>query len=89
MTGRHRPKWTAPLALVMLIGSALADAGPEQRVRLREEVTVLLQQFREDGRMKPLIDKVIEIMGPDWRPTGEWDLFLKNLLAGDERGQRA
>lgn len=89
MTGRHRARWVAPLALVMLIGSALADSTPEQRVRLREEITVLLRQFREDGRMRPVIDAVIEIMGPDWRPTREWELFLKNLLDGDDRGQRA
>lgn len=89
MTGRHRAKWVPPLAMLMLIGSALADAEGDQKLRLREEITVLLRQFRDDGRMKPIIDKVIEIMGKEWRPTGEWDLFLKNLMAGDERGQRS
>lgn len=73
-------EWRAPLALVMLIGSARADSSEDQLARLRAEIPPLLRQFREDGVMRPIVDKVIEIMGVEWRPSGDWDLFLRKLL---------
>ncbi len=81
VVGKHSAdEWRAPLALVMLCGSARADASPEQLERLRGEVMPLLLQFREDGVMRPVVEKIVKIMGVGWKPSGDWDLFLRKLL---------
>ena len=76
---------SAHLALVMFIGSARAEATLDQRSRLAAEVKPLLGTFRADGDPKPLLLKVIEIMGPEWEPSGEWKAWIDSLLSGGAR----
>ena len=68
------------LAFLMFVGAARADANPEQRTRLRDEIKPMLDGFRETGNPEPTMRKVAEIMGEEWEPSGDWpeqiDLFL-------------
>ena len=68
------------LAFLMFVGAARADANPEQRTRLRDEIKPMLDGFRETGNPEPTMRKVAEIMGEEWEPSGVWaeqiDLFL-------------
>lgn len=68
------------LAFVMVFGAAMNDATPEQRERMREEVAPMLEQFKEDGKTRPILYKVREIMGQRWDPSGEYGEYL-TLLA--------
>lgn len=73
------------LALVMFVAAARADATHEQRGRLDERLKPLIQSFRADGDPEPLLLKVIEIMGPEWEPSGEWKAWIDSLLSGGAR----
>jgi hypothetical protein len=70
------------LLVVMYIGAARADANPEQRLRLKEE---LLPIFRNQDApysqvLRDAVMKTKEIMGESWDPTGEWDDYIQSLL---------
>lgn len=60
------------MGLLTYIGAANWDSTDEQRVRLRAKIEPLLDQFRDNGKMRPLFDAVTEVMGDEWRPTGDW-----------------
>jgi translation elongation factor EF-Tu-like GTPase len=60
------------LRFVVYVSAARADADPEQLQRLRTEVPPLLDQLRADGQTLPVVNRVREIMGPEWQPTGDW-----------------
>lgn len=65
------------LALVMFIGAARADADPTQRDRLKAEIPPLLEEY--GGSPETVLRQVVEIMGPQWRPTGEWATWIDGL----------
>lgn len=70
------------LAVVMFVGAANADATREQRSRLRDEALPPLK----DEALTPgqAYEKTIRItaaiMGPDWRPNGEWEDWILALI---------
>lgn len=67
------------LALVMFIGAARADADPTQRDRLKAEIPPLLEEYGDGGSPETVLRQVVEIMGPQWRPTGEWATWIDGL----------
>jgi hypothetical protein len=74
------------MAFLLFIGAACADATPEQSAQLRERVKPLLGTYRTDGNPRPVLETVLEVMGPDWQPTGEWRAWIDKMLKGG--GQR-
>lgn len=67
------------LRFIMVLGAAQSDATPEQRRHMNDRIRPLMEQFREDGNPKPIIDQISATLGQDWRPSGEWAEFLKGL----------
>jgi hypothetical protein len=72
------------LALVMFIGAARADADPTQRDRLKAEIPPLLEEYVHEGSPETVLRQVVEIMGPQWRPTGEWATWIDGLTKREE-----
>lgn len=60
------------LAFVFMIGAANADGTPEQRRALRRRVKPLLEQYRVDGRQDPVLAVLRDVMGAEWKPSGDW-----------------
>jgi hypothetical protein len=73
---------TAYLALVMLVGAANADADPTQRAMLRERVLPPLKDKSLTGQeaRRAACDAIVDIMGDQWEPKGEWRTFFENLI---------
>jgi hypothetical protein len=68
------------LLLTLQIGAALADATNPERLRLREEVNPLVQgDYRQTGDIKPVYDKIQEIMGEEWKPSGKWKSYQDSV----------
>lgn len=67
------------LAFTLFIGAARADATAEQVGRLRAEVMPLLDAYRVTGDESPVRQKVREIMGAGWEPTGDWAAQIGRL----------
>lgn len=71
------------LTVVMFVGAANADASPDQRALLKDAIKPL-----RDDSLTPseayvaVVLGTAEVMGPDWRPTGQWDEWITALLEG-------
>lgn len=78
-------RFDGTLSLVLFVGAARADATPEQLEQLREHVLPLVDAMREDGDVRPLLNTVLDVMGPNWNITGEWKQLLDRLLPGVSR----
>lgn len=70
------------LTVVMFVGAANADATIEQRARLRDEA---LPPLKDDAltpgeAYRKTVTTAAAIMGPAWRPKGEWETWLLALL---------
>lgn len=67
--------------VVLFIGAANKDATLEQRGRLRDEALPILKDTPDPREaMAGAVLKTSEIMGPEWRPEGEWDEAITNVL---------
>lgn len=77
------------LAFVAYVASARSDATAEQAVGLRCDVLPLLDRYRAGEIPEDVIfRKVEEIMGSDWRPSGDWADQLDVLgFARDDTGK--
>lgn len=72
--------WLVGLRATLLLGAMRADAAPEQR----EEIRIVYETTKDAFMAGKLtwaewLGGFMEIMGPDWRPTGEWAAQLKAL----------
>lgn len=70
------------MVVLMFVGAANADATPEQRARLRDEVLPPLRDESIPARDAYVraARVVVDVMGPEWRPAGEWDEWITALL---------
>lgn len=69
------------LVVVMFVGAANADATPEQREQLKEAITPLRDQdLTASEAYKAVVYGVADVMGPHWRPRGEWEEWITALL---------
>jgi hypothetical protein len=67
--------------VVLFIGAANKDATPEQRARLKTEALPILRDTPDPKEaMASAVLKTAEVMGPEWRPAGEWDEAITNVL---------
>lgn len=74
------------LLVTLFIGAANADASADQCGRLRDEVLPILRDPDTPPR-QAMVDAVRHaavVMGPDWRPTGEWDGWVTAILDEQE-----
>jgi hypothetical protein len=60
------------LRFVLFLGAAMHDANTEQRKQLREKVNPLLERYRVTGHEVLVRIAVRDVMGQDWRPSGDW-----------------
>lgn len=67
------------LRVVTYITAAKADASAEQGQRLREERSEHLEAYRQGGPEQDILDWLQDVMGPDWKPSGEHGAFLETL----------
>lgn len=67
------------LRVVTYVAAAKADASAEQDRRLREERSEHLEAYRQGGSGQDLLDWLQDVMGPDWKPSGEYGAFLETL----------
>jgi hypothetical protein len=70
------------LTMVAFIGCALKDGDAGQRARLRDEALPMLRDT--SNPMQWVVERVFDIMGPEWNPvaTGDgWGEWLEKLLA--------
>ena len=70
------------VALVTYVGAANWDSTDAQRAELKRMVVPLLDTFRENGDVKPILVAVRSVMGKEWKPTGEWAIQLHSLGLG-------
>jgi hypothetical protein len=92
MTVPDEPTLRRWLALVMLVGAATADADPTQRAMLRERVLPPLsdQTLTPPEARRAACEALLEIMGDQWEPTGDYARYLASIMAPklDEGPQR-
>lgn len=74
----------AALTVVMFVGAANADATPAQR----EQLKTAIEPFKDKDltaseAYAAVIRGTADIMGPAWRPRGEWDAWITRLLEGE------
>lgn len=76
----------AALMVIAVVGAANSEATEEQRDRLREEALPPLsdKSLPASEAYAAVVRKTGEIMGPGWRPKGEWDDWLVALLSEEE-----
>jgi hypothetical protein len=73
------------MLVVLFIGAANKDATPEQRERLKEEALPVLRDTPDPREaMAAACLKTADIMGSDWRPAGEWDEAITNVLGWNQ-----
>jgi hypothetical protein len=72
------------LAFLMFVGAAKADATPEQAARLKSAVQPMIADLRAGGDPRPILAAVIEAMGPEWTPSGEWRAWIDSLTKEGE-----
>lgn len=83
------------LALTLYVAAARNDANGDQRQLLRTMLPPMIQRMRDYQNddhnwplaAKSLLMRVHQIMGPQWRPKGEWDAYITTLLRGEEETQ--
>lgn len=68
------------VALIAVANAAFADADPRQRLRLRTELPGLMDEYKVNGDIRPLVRKFREVMGEEWKPTGEWRRWINRAL---------
>ena len=66
-------------ALAQPVERRQADADPAQRDRLKAEIPPLLEEYVHGGSPETVLRRVVEIMGPQWRPTGEWATWIDKM----------
>jgi len=71
--------FAGPLAFTLFIGAARADATPAQRQALQERLMPLLPRYRSEGDEGPIRAAVRDVMGVDWKPTGQWREWISKL----------
>lgn len=71
------------LAVVMFVGVANSDATREQRHRLRDEALPPLKDpaLTPAQAYEKTVRRTAAIMGPAWRPNGEWEDWLLAMVA--------
>lgn len=70
------------LILLQFAGAANADASPEQRARLKPLVDLLRDKsLTVSESYRAFGEGIIEVMGPDWAPSGEWAEYIDVLMA--------
>lgn len=67
------------LGFTLYIGAARADATPEQVDRLKTGVMSELDLYRRTGDDRPIRKKILEIMGENWEPSGDWKRTIDAL----------
>lgn len=72
------------MIVVLFVGAATSDASPEQRERLKAEALPPLydKALKPGNAYKACVLATAAVMGPDWRPRGEWDEWIVALLDG-------
>lgn len=69
------------MVLLTWVGAANHDATPEQRAQLREVIRVLRDDSVPTAKAyEQVIRETAAVMGPDWRPTGEWAAQIESLM---------
>jgi hypothetical protein len=72
------------LRLVLLVGAARADAAPDQLDALRERIPAAMRgQYVSTGDEAEVRAVLLEVMGHDWKPSGQWAAQI-DRLSGDE-----
>lgn len=61
----------AAARFLLTLQAALSDATPAQAKRLRKRMPPLIDQMRANGDAAPIRRLIREVLGPEWRPTGE------------------
>lgn len=74
------------MAFTLFIHAATVDSNPEQRARLLSEVRPMLKQLRDDEiTIEPIMQKVMDIMGDQWRMNKASREAIDALLNGDKK----
>jgi len=71
-------KLSGYMAFTLLIGAANADADDYQRNRLRAELLPLLEDTKH-WNGPAILQTFHDIMGPSWKPKGEWASAIENF----------
>jgi hypothetical protein len=79
MDKRQQKDFVNALTFALLVGAAMTDATAQQRDRLRAELKPLMPRIAEDGDLKPCARKLVEVMGQEWLPTGDFGRYIKAL----------
>lgn len=73
------------LLVVMFVGAANADATPAQREQLKDAIDPLRDQtLTASEAYKAVVYGTADVMGPTWRPRGEWEAWITALLDDHE-----
>jgi hypothetical protein len=71
----------AALTVVMFVGAANSDATPEQRTQLKDAIAPLSDKsIPASDAYAQVIRRTADVMGPEWRPSGEWAEWITALL---------
>lgn len=64
------------LRMLLYVGAARADGTPGQVSELRARVLPALEDGASDQEVRKLVR---DVMGPRWRPSGEWAAQIQAL----------
>ncbi|AVO25166.1 hypothetical protein KHQ84_gp176 [Rhodococcus phage Finch] len=69
------------MKIVLTVGAAQQEATPEQREQLKTRLLPYVQSdaYVKLGREEPIWAMLADIMGRDWKPSGEWAEHLAAL----------
>lgn len=76
------------MTLVMVVGAARQDATPDQVNAIRDQVLPLLSDkdgiWMKHGDSSEAMGMLQFIMGPQWKPSGEYAEYIEKLNTSEE-----
>lgn len=73
------------LVLTLTVGAAKEDIGAD-RVYLKGLAAALvpgIEAYGQTGNVSFALDAIQRVMGPEWKPSGEWAQYIDAALALD------
>lgn len=78
--------WARAFSLVLFVSAAKDDAQSAGKIKeLRQVVLPALQTYRDVGDQDPVRAAVRSVMGQDWKPSGDWKIWIDKMEHDNER----
>ena len=76
------------LVYVLYIAAAVKDGTPAQKHAIRQARVETAAEFDRTGKMGPMMQRVQDIMGTEWTPSGDYAEIIEGLVRELQEAQR-